>query len=1095
MQRKMEAMLHSGTRQHTHGSRRAWARLLAGAMLLGASVLASAWAHNPDDATQAPTKMDAAGATDQAPAPLKTLKLGVFAYRPKPLVEDRFAQLGTYLGNALPGHTVQVLAMSNDELHAAIGKGELDFVLTNPTHFIRLRQYNSLSGALTTMVLRDGDAVVHGIGGVMVRRAEREDIQTLKDLKNKRVAYAGRDYLGTYMAPAAELARAGVDLGTITWVEANQPVDRVITAVLEGAADVGFARTGILEDLEREGKLHPGQLAVINPQAHPGFPYRASTRLYPEWPFLAAAHVEPAVTHRVASALLNMSPQDPAAKAAGIYGFTIPADYSSVETAMRELRMSPFDLPVTTDWSAMWSNHKAWILALSAATLSALLLAMRLGANNRRLQMTRDSLIDERQELQEISARMAFLLEASPVVIYTLVLKNGNLTHGWVSGNITRVMGYTPQQALVPNWWIRNVHPEDRQKALEQQGLLASSGRIEHTYRMADASSNYHWIQDEIRLLKSRPGHMEAVGFWRDISGLKRQEDSLRLAASVFDNSYDGVIIADGDGSILDVNGAFTRITGYSEPEALWSNLSMLAHDPGDNSLFIDMFATARARGHWQGELLAARKDHSSFPCMMSVSAVSHSSMPNGQFVAVFSDISHIKKHQAELDRLAHFDPLTGVPNRRLLADRLTQAVARSKRTGKALAVCYLDLDDFKQVNDRLGHALGDQLLQKITQRLQHVLRGDDTLARLGGDEFVLLLTELTLPEEWQTVLGRVLHEVQQPVDLGNQTAKVSASLGVTLFPADHVDPDTLLRHADQAMYRAKQKGRNQYQLFDLEQDREVQVRQEQLVRMEQALAQREFVLHYQPKVDLQSGDVVGTEALIRWNHPQQGVLAPGAFLWQMEGSPLEVDVGEWVIDTALVQLEEWKRIPGMLCPKACMSVNLSGRQLLKPGFSSWLAAALERHPEVEAHQLELEILESAAIADMETAARVMRECRSLGVRFALDDFGTGYSSLAYFRTLPVDIIKIDQSFVRDMLTDPDDQGIVESVIYLAHAFHRPVIAEGVETMQHAATLLRLGCHLVQGYGIARPMPAHEFPAWIQRWKDDRAWETLAPPT
>jgi diguanylate cyclase (GGDEF)-like protein len=512
-----------------------------------------------------------------------------------------------------------------------------------------------------------------------------------------------------------------------------------------------------------------------------------------------------------------------------------------------------------------------------------------------------------------------------------------------------------------------------------------------------------------------------------------------------------------------------------------------------DPAIFVTMHEALVQQNHWQGEIWNRRKSGEIYACMMSISAVRNARGELQHYVGVFSDISRIKAHQAELDRLAHYDPLTGVPNRRLLADRLDQAVRRARRNGKSLAVCYLDLDDFKPVNDRLGHARGDQLLMEITRRLLSALRAEDTLARLGGDEFVLLLTEMTQPDEWRTVLNRVLAHVQQPVELGEAQATVSASVGVTVFPNDDVDADTLLRHADQAMYRAKQAGRNRYQLFDLAQDREVQVQREQVARLSQALQQDELVLHYQPQVDLDTGEVVGAEALIRWQHPERGLLSPGAFLWQIEGTDLEVAVGEWVIHTALRQVRRWKEggllWRGQAAPS--VSVNLSGHQLLRPGFKVWLESAIAQHPGVEPGDLELEILESAAIADMTTAAHVMSECRSLGVRFALDDFGTGYSSLAYFRTLPVNMIKIDQSFVRDMLQDADDHGIVQSVVYLAHAFHRPVIAEGVETLEHAAALLHLGCHLAQGYGIARPMPAERLPEWMDQWQQFRAWETL----
>jgi diguanylate cyclase (GGDEF)-like protein len=446
-----------------------------------------------------------------------------------------------------------------------------------------------------------------------------------------------------------------------------------------------------------------------------------------------------------------------------------------------------------------------------------------------------------------------------------------------------------------------------------------------------------------------------------------------------------------------------------------------------------------------------------------------------------------VRERTAELDRIAHYDPLTGIPNRRLLADNMNQAIARARRQGKSLAVCYLDLDGFKPINDQYGHAAGDAMLVEIAERLKQVLRVEDTLARLGGDEFVLILADLNQKDEIVAVLERILMAVSSEIHLGRQSVRISASIGVTLFPEDASDPDTLMRHADQAMYLAKESGKNRYQLFDPEHDRQVQSHRGEVQRLTEALERDEFVLHYQPKVDLVSGHVFGAEALIRWQHPQRGLLPPGEFLHHLNGTELEIAVGEWVIETVLKQIEQW-RAAGL---ELTASANVSADHLLKTDFADRLGVMLMNHPQSPPGNLELEILETAALADIEQAVNTLNSCRQHGIGFALDDFGTGYSSLAYFRSLPVEMLKIDQSFVRHMLEDPDDLGLVEGVIRLARAFNRKVIAEGVETLEHGALLIHLGCRFAQGYGIARPMPAEKFIDWVSQWQREAAWQGL----
>jgi diguanylate cyclase (GGDEF)-like protein/PAS domain S-box-containing protein len=434
------------------------------------------------------------------------------------------------------------------------------------------------------------------------------------------------------------------------------------------------------------------------------------------------------------------------------------------------------------------------------------------------------------------------------------------------------------------------------------------------------------------------------------------------------------------------------------------------------------------------------------------------------------------------------YDTLTGLPNRRLLAERMREAMAGALESGTQLAVCYLDLDGFKPINDTYGHEVGDRVLVAAAGRLRGQVPESDTVARLGGDEFVLLMGGFDSLIECANLLDRLIALLARPYTVDGMELRVTASAGVTLYPRDAHDADTLLRHADHAMYQAKQRGRNRCRFFDTLRDRRALVRRSQLERIGDAIEGDELLLYYQPKVDMRLGLPVGAEALVRWQHPEQGLLAPGSFIPLMEGSDLQQRLDWWVLDRAMDQLETWQA-RGLTLD---LSVNISARSVQHEGFVEELDARLKRHLELAPGVLSLEILESEALVDLDTVARVIERCQGLGVRFALDDFGTGYSSLTYFRRLPAQVLKIDRTFVRDMLRSSDDRNIVEGVIGLAHAFQREVIAEGVESAAHGLMLLRMGCERAQGYGVAEPMPAAELPDWFRDWVSPELWSVAS---
>ncbi len=729
-----------------------------------------------------------------------------------------------------------------------------------------------------------------------------------------------------------------------------------------------------------------------------------------------------------------------------------------------------------------------WLVPLALALLLGVAPSYAFAAWSRKLFASyHDDLRAKSQTIADSAALFRAVFENAAVGI-AQVSPDGHFLQ--INQSFCKLLGYPREAILDDRFNFQKVTPPDDLEPDMQQvrRLLAGHGddySLEKRYVRQDGS--IVWVFLAVHLVRAADGAPQYfISAVYDITERKHAEDNLRLAASVFTHAREGIMITDVQGTLVDVNDSFTRITGYTRAEAVGQNPRILKSGMQSDDSYTDMWRSILEKDHWYGEFWNRRKSGDIYATAQTISVVRDAKGVAQHYVALFSDVTALKEHERQLEHIAHFDALTSLPNRVLLADRLSQAMLQVQRRGQFLAVAYLDLDGFKAINDTHGHDVGDRVLMGVASRMKDTLRDGDTLARMGGDEFVAVLVDLPDTAACQPLLVRLLAAAAEPLLLGGDSLQVSASLGVTFFPQmEAIDADQLQRQADQAMYQAKLSGKNRFHVFDAELDRSARGHFESLEHIRQALQNRELVLYYQPKVNMRSGKVIGAEALIRWQHPERGLLAPAQFLPVIENHPLAVEVGEWVIDTALRQMATW-HAQGLDLP---ISVNVGARQLQQPDFVARLKTLLAAHPDVEPHCLALEVLETSALEDIAGVSQVMAACQELGVAFALDDFGTGYSSLTYLKRLPVALLKIDQSFVRDMLDDVDDLAILKGVIGLAQAFHREVIAEGVETIAHGTALLQLGCELAQGYGIARPMPAADFPAWAAGWLPDAAWQ------
>lgn len=534
----------------------------------------------------------------------------------------------------------------------------------------------------------------------------------------------------------------------------------------------------------------------------------------------------------------------------------------------------------------------------------------------------------------------------------------------------------------------------------------------------------------------------------------------------------------DKSGIITYVNEQFCDISGYSAQELIGQNHRILNSGQHPPEFFIDMWKKVSRGQVWKGEICNRKKDGSLYWVESTIVPMYDDASQRVQkYVSIRFDVTEKRKFLETLQWQAEHDELTGLPNRFLLSKALDQAIVKAKSQPSTVAVGVLDLDGFKQINDRYGHEIGDRLLVAVADRMKHSMRIEDTVARLGGDEFVLILG-VRDPKVLESALQRLLAALSAVYIIDGIGINISASIGVTLYPNDNENADTLLRHADQAMYKAKQSGRNCFYLFDVSKDKTDKSAFDTVIRVRQALHDGELCLHYQPKISLSSGAVIGFEALLRWQHPRDGLILPQYFIPLIEQSDLIVEIGEWVIDQALSQIEQWAD----LGHSWSVSVNIAALHLKKENFVKSLKFLLDSHPNVLPQMLDIEITESVVIEHLSHVTQCLIACQDLGVTFSLDDFGTGYSSLSYLKQLPTQSIKIDKSFIRDILIDKDSLGLTKAIIGLAKSFNREVIAEGVETVEHEVLLMNLGCDVAQGYGIAKPMPVEKVLSWVAKF-------------
>jgi diguanylate cyclase (GGDEF)-like protein/PAS domain S-box-containing protein len=698
-------------------------------------------------------------------------------------------------------------------------------------------------------------------------------------------------------------------------------------------------------------------------------------------------------------------------------------------------------------------ENGAWYLASNSLTSEGGVVCVR-------------SDVTESKRAEADLRKLSRVLEQSPA---SVVITNTDGIIEYVNPRFEKVSGYSASEAIGQNPRFLKSGDKTKQEYQEIWANLMVGKEWRGMFHNKRKDGSIYWESASISPLRDERGNItHFIAVKEDITAQKRAEDQLRMNATVFETTTEGIMVTDEDNRIKTVNPAFSRITGYSQDEVLGRMPNMLSSGRHNKAFYEKLWESVLEKSYWSGEVWNRRKDGSVFPEWLSISAIKDDQGLVKEYVAVFSDITKHKKDEEQIRYQANYDALTGLPNRSLLSDRLSQAIVAAHRESWMLAVLFVDLDHFKVVNDTFGHVVGDELLQLVSTRIKACLRESDTVARFGGDEFIILLQDVTEMDSVAFVAHNIIEHITRVYSLYGRDIFIGASIGITVYPDDAMNADSLLRNADMAMYQAKERGRNTYQFFTASMQQHTLERQQLELDLRQAVQRNELEIYYQPIINPKLNKVVSVEALLRWNHPHRGLVSPAIFIPVAEDSGQIGPIGEWVLRGACEQLKRW-HMAGFSDLK--LAVNLSSRQRELGLEVDFLKQVLEE-TRIPSDFLTLEMTESLLMKDTDEAMTWLSGFKALGVRLSVDDFGTGYSSLSYLKRFPVDALKIDRSFVSDLPDDLEDSTLVKTIVAMAESLNLSLIAEGVETKEQADFLMDVGCHNLQGFFYAKPMTA-----------------------
>lgn len=735
------------------------------------------------------------------------------------------------------------------------------------------------------------------------------------------------------------------------------------------------------------------------------------------------------------------------------------ADDQELQRLGIDRTLLPADTRIINQSTSVWHTYQTEIISASLIFALLFLLAIYLASQNIRMRLLTD-------KVEEKSSYLRLLMETLPDLVW---IKNPDGVYLTCNKRFEQFFGASEQHITGKTDYdfvdqdLADFFRQHDMAAMQARGLTVNEEHI--TF----ASDGHSELLETIKtpVYDHKTGRLLGVlGVGRNITQRKANENMLRLSASVVENTIEAIMIIDADGKIVQVNRSFCDITGYSRDDVLGKTPDFLRSDGYDDDFYQQVDQALLEQGRWSGEYINRHKDGSLCPVWQTISTVKDDQDQIRNYVSVFSDISQIKQSQQEVFHLAYHDTLTNLPNRLLLRERLDQAIKHAQRNDKSFTLMFVDLDNFKNINDSQGHPEGDRLLKNVADFLKQTLREKDTVARVGGDEFVLLFDDLGEAEAAARLAQKILDTLDQPIALASGNVRVSASVGLCLFPQDGDNADDLLRNADAAMYRAKSQGRNNYQFYTETMTRDIIERVNIENELRHAICRNELSLHYQPQIDLTSGQAIGVEALLRWHNEKLGQVPPDRFIAIAEDAGLMLTIGEWVLNQAGKQARDWLDRD---IPFGRIAVNIAGPQITKMNLVEQVSAMLH-HCRLPATRLSLEVTETFIMQNQDSSVKQLYLLHEMGVELAIDDFGTGYSSLSYLKKLPISKLKIDKSFIRDMPEDSDDIAISNTIVALANSLGLDVIAEGVETREQAQLLLQAGCQQAQGFLYSRPL-------------------------